>query len=676
MLRSFKSSLWARSAVFLCSGLICILALTTAANMFFQHVVFTQREQVNAKKISDLVLLAIRYPMLNGDQEVIQKQFETYRTFKDIDVLNLMDDKGIIRRSTVAKQIGLPFASIHIKQVLNGKEYHGLEYRHVNRKKVYSELIPIRNEEKCYPCHESKERTLGVLSLEMDWKPVEQLLVSNRNRNVLLSLLGLGVMILLSVFLILRIVIKPIKKLEAGVIKVSEGDLNIAIAIDSQDEIGNLTRLFNQMAQELRKLVEQEQNKTEELVELNVSLQAEIAERRKVEIALQDSNRSLSEIINFLPEAIMVIDVKGKVVAWNKAIEDLTGVESEDILGKGDYAYAIPFYGQPRPVLIDAALHPELFFEARYNVLSKEGNTFIAEAFVPAINKGKGGYVWAKATPLYDAQGNIIAAIESISDITERKLAEAKLEKAYNELKNVQSQLIQSAKMASIGTLAGGVAHEINNPLTGVINNVQLIKMLAKEKVTFNMAEFKELLDAIEDSAHRCIKITRSLLDFSHASKGQFSSLNFNEVVEKVLVFVEHEMNLGNIKIGKQLQPDLFPVIGDHQLLQQVILDLLSNARWAINKKSDKDGGEIIIKTENDPARKGINIYVSDTGIGITEADQQKIFEPFFTTKEVGEGTGLGLAIIYNIVKIHKGQIEVQSVFGQGTLFKIFLPAD
>ncbi len=260
-------------------------------------------------------------------------------------------------------------------------------------------------------------------------------------------------------------------------------------------------------------------------------------------------------------------------------------------------------------------------------------------------------------------------------EIAERKSAEEKLQAAYNELKQAQLQLFQASKMASIGTLAGGVAHEINNPLTGVLNNVQLIKMLAQGKDTFNLADFRELLDVIEDSANRCIKITRSLLDFAHASKGEYASLTINEVVEKVLVFIGHDLGLEHIIIDKQLGLALPLVKGDPQLLQQVIMDLLSNARWAIKKKHGKEGGMITVRSRNNIEEKGINLVISDNGIGILPENLAKIFEPFFTTKEAGEGAGLGLAVVYNIIKSHHGKIIVQSESGQGAEFKIFLPS-
>ncbi len=247
------------------------------------------------------------------------------------------------------------------------------------------------------------------------------------------------------------------------------------------------------------------------------------------------------------------------------------------------------------------------------------------------------------------------------------------IQEAHENLRITQSQLVQASKMSALGQLASGVAHEINNPLTGVLNNVQLIKMEAETSKDFSLSDFKELLGVIEESALRCKKITQSMLEFAHTAKGKFSPLSFNEVFNKVVVIIEQELLLSNIKINKELPPDLPKVMGDSQLLGQAILGLFNNAKWAIGKKS-KEGGTIAIKAEDEPEAKILQISVSDTGIGIPKENISKLFTPFFTTKDVGEGTGLGLALIYNIIKSHNGDIAVESRVGAGTTFTITLP--
>ena len=248
------------------------------------------------------------------------------------------------------------------------------------------------------------------------------------------------------------------------------------------------------------------------------------------------------------------------------------------------------------------------------------------------------------------------------------------LKASYSKLKEVQAQVVQSAKLASLGQLAGGVAHEINNPLTGVINNVQLIKMEAESAENFKFEDFKQLLDVVEASALRCKKITQSVLDFSHASKGVFSPLSLNEIVEKINVLISYELKLQNVIIQKDLQLDLPLILGDSQLLQQVIFNFVSNAKWAIQKKSLKEGGTITLKTQYNVEKKEVCISVSDTGVGIPEENLKNIFESFFSTKEVGEGTGLGLSLAHDIIHKHGGRIDVESQLGVGATFKVSFP--
>lgn len=270
---------------------------------------------------------------------------------------------------------------------------------------------------------------------------------------------------------------------------------------------------------------------------------------------------------------------------------------------------------------------------------------------------------------------NFLSSIANmLAGIYVRNKTQEELKKAYQQLKLTQAQLVQSAKMSSLGMLAGGVAHEINNPLTGVLNNVQLINLVAESKKDFNLADFKELLKIIEDSALRCVNIVKSLLGFSRASQETKKETSLNETIKTIVSLTEQEMRLQNICIEQQLAPDLPLIETDTQLFQQVILDIIANAKWAIMNKPDRNSSIITVKTEYDIVNKCILLYIKDTGIGIPKENLEKIFDPFFTTKPVGEGTGLGLSISYMIIKQLKGDITVESEVNQGTAFKIILP--
>ncbi|MDD5465285.1 MAG: ATP-binding protein [Candidatus Omnitrophica bacterium] len=252
--------------------------------------------------------------------------------------------------------------------------------------------------------------------------------------------------------------------------------------------------------------------------------------------------------------------------------------------------------------------------------------------------------------------------------------SQTNLIQANEELKRIQNQLIQSAKMAAIGSLAGGVAHEINNPLTGVLNNVELIKMEMAEKNDFAPADFKGLLDIIEESALRCKRIVQGLLEFSHIGKEEVKPALINEVLEKTIALAGNEMRLENIKITKEFANSRPMAKIDVNRFRQVILDIINNARWALRNKPPH--AELRIKTLLSEDKKLVIIEIYDNGCGIEKDTLPHIFEPFFTTKKIGEGTGLGLSISYQIIKELNGVLEAESEGkDKGATFRIKLPA-
>lgn len=170
----------------------------------------------------------------------------------------------------------------------------------------------------------------------------------------------------------------------------------------------------------------------------------DISERKRSEQALEAANQQLSDIIDFLPDATVVINREGTVLAWNLAMEEMTGIRKEDILGKGDQRYALPFYGEPRTLLVDLVLRGDARIEQSYDQIERRGNTLFAETFVPGVHGGKGGYLWGTASPLFDREGRVIGAIESIRDISERKEMEVALRQREQELENKSAELSET----------------------------------------------------------------------------------------------------------------------------------------------------------------------------------------------------------------------------------------
>ncbi|MCP4576344.1 MAG: response regulator [Deltaproteobacteria bacterium] len=369
--------------------------------------------------------------------------------------------------------------------------------------------------------------------------------------------------------------------------------------------------------------------------------------------------QQLTQIIDLLPDATVVIDLEGKVIAWNRAIERMTGVKAREILGKGDYEYAIPFYGERRPVLIDLVGQWNKEIEGQYQYVKKIGTSLISETYDPMIKPG--GFLWNKASLLYDSAGEIMGAIESIRDITEQKRLEA--------------QLQQAQKMEAIGTLAGGIAHDFNNLLMAIQGHAS-IALAHKDSSHGDFEHLKE----IEVHVESAVDLTRQLLGFARGGKYEVKPTDLNALIKKqnrmfgrtkkeIIVKGTYEQNLRAVDV-------------DRGQIEQVLLNLYVNAWQAM-----PGGGRLYLKTENvilgeDHVKpfviesgEYVKISVRDTGVGMDKAIRERIFDPFFTTKEMGRGTGLGLASAYGIIKNHGGFIDVYSEKGHGTIIDVYLPA-
>jgi two-component system cell cycle sensor histidine kinase/response regulator CckA len=395
----------------------------------------------------------------------------------------------------------------------------------------------------------------------------------------------------------------------------------------------------------------------------------DMSERKRAEMELLENRKRLADIVNFLPDATLAIDKEKRVIIWNKAIEEMTSVPAAEIIGKGDYAYTVPFYGEARPQLMDLIFMDHEDIEARYPKIAREGDCLTAEVFCNALYENKGAWIFAKASPLYDQFGNIVGAIESIRDITERKRAEAEREK-------LQVQLNQAQKMESVGRLAGGVAHDFNNMLQSITGHAEMA--LDKIDPTHSLhGNLSEILKAAQRSAD----LTRQLLAFARKQTISPVALDLNETISGMLKML-HRLIGENIDFSWKPALRLWPVRVDPSQIDQIMVNLCVNARDAISGV-----GSVTIETENvcldQTYRENhvgfipgeyVLVAVSDTGTGIGKDMLEQIFEPFFTTKELGKGSGLGLSTVYGIVKQNNGFIYVYSEPAKGATFKIYLP--
>lgn len=246
------------------------------------------------------------------------------------------------------------------------------------------------------------------------------------------------------------------------------------------------------------------------------------------------------------------------------------------------------------------------------------------------------------------------------------KVLEKRVEERTFELKKTQEQLVQSEKLASLGKLAAGIAHEINNPLTGVLTYSSLL--LKDEKVDPQM---KEDLEVIVNETTRCRRIVKGLLEFARQTEPSKSPADINKVLEETLSLIQHQAIFHNVKVEKKLREALPKVMVDVDQIKQVFVNIILNAAEAMSQ-----GGTLTIESDLDSEKRFVLISFTDTGCGISEENLSKIFDPFFTTKRSGKGTGLGLSVSYGIIQRHNGFLEVKSQLGKGSTLTIKLPLE
>ena len=407
----------------------------------------------------------------------------------------------------------------------------------------------------------------------------------------------------------------------------------------------------------------------------------DITERKLALEALRESEQRLTDIIDFLPDATFAIDSDGKVIAWNRAIEEMTGVPKAEVIGRGNYAYSVPLYGEQRPILIDLVLKGFKGIEEQYRLVSRTKDQLIAELFVPVFKGGKNAFLWIFSSPLYDSNGHVVGAIESVRDITRHKLFEDELKKTNMQLKIATEHAKEMAANAERANAAkseflANMSHEIRTPLNGIIG---MTGMLLDTDLNAEQHEYAEI---VRTSGEMLLCLINDILDFSkiEARRLELEDLDFDlpfllkEVVD-LLALSAHEKNLG---LDCTIDSDVPSWLrGDPGRLRQILINLTGNAIKFTEK------GKILIAVSlvsEDERTATIRFSVSDTGIGIPEDRQSILFSPFTqvdssATRQHG-GTGLGLAISKNLAELMGGQIGLASKEGEGSTFWLTVPLD
>ena len=370
----------------------------------------------------------------------------------------------------------------------------------------------------------------------------------------------------------------------------------------------------------------------------------DVTERIRLQREAQRANTFFEKLIQSIVDGIVVVDTKGKVLIFNQAMEQLTGYSAGEIMTKGHLG---SFY--------DIQVAKENMKKMRSDQFGPYGKLNPTSMTIKT-KSGEEIPVTLSAS-MITIDGKEVGSVGVFTDMRG-------VLKIRKELEDANIQLIQSQKIASIGRMAAGIAHEINNPLSGILIYAELLKERFKDQ-----PEVLKDLQEIMDQTLRCKKIASDLLEFSRKSAGKLSSFSLDDLITKCLALLVNKANFQNIVVTTNIDMNMPNLTGDMSQLQQVFTNLFINAADAMEGR-----GKLSITATFDADRSVFVIQVADTGPGIPQECRDKIFDIFFTTKPVGKGTGLGLSVSQNILKIHGGRIFFDCPPEGGTVFTVELP--
>lgn len=387
--------------------------------------------------------------------------------------------------------------------------------------------------------------------------------------------------------------------------------------------------------------------RTADLAQTNEQLQEEVIERERAEKLLIEHQQEITkqraflrQVIDTAPAFIFVKDTEGRFLLVNQALADIAGYTVEEMIGK-----------HTTDVLPEEVAAPLL--ENDQEVIATGKDCVLDEQKI-VTKSGHTRWIQMVKRRLVSPDGTV-SVLCIATDITERK--------------SLHSQVVQAEKLAALGELVAGVAHEINNPLTAIIGNAELLEMHPDEQV-------REDAKTIVGMGQRAVRIVRSLLTFSRGTGGERRMESLNALVHGTLEMATYKLRKTNVALELRLDEELPTVLVNANEIQQVILNLINNAEHALRKNPGERKLTITTSLEGPNGERYAALRVEDNGHGIPDDVVGSIFDPFFTTKGVGEGTGLGLSICHGIAEAHGGKLSVQSSEGAGAAFTLLIPLD
>ena len=634
-----------------------------------RQIKFHTAEQENrALKVSNIVMRSIEYPMLDGEMEYVQKILEDLNESEDLYRVTLCDWNGIIKHAGDADLVGrsvnseITKKSLQSKTLVNGFEYYGKE-------KVISHAMPIRNEKACRKCHGTERDMLGVLSVGISWSPTEKRIMALRNREIAGTLILMGAVGFFLTLWLSRYITRPISRLTRLADLVSRGKPTIQFGrtIKCWEELdcnktdcpaydtaeipcwfvqNTLCRSepsgkFPEKVEDCTKCEIYRKYSGDEIIHLTDSFKHMLYRLNQSEMELKSSEKKYRHLFNADPNPIFIVDRKTfNILDVNKTAHDWYGYSIEEFLQKSFFDLSDKIDKDIAAGFASIKEGQHLFYAKRQHQKKKKGVYYVN------IHVCSAEYMERDAL------------IITTADVTEGVKKDA--------------QLIQAGKMSALGTMASGIAHELNQPLNVIkVGSDFFIKMIDRKKI--DPPTFRTMAEEISSYVDKAAGIIKHMREFARVSDVTGAEININDPISDVFKVLGQQLTLRQIYVIMDLADDLPPILADHNRLEQVFINLVTNARDALEERGVHWKKWLKVKTfvENNK----VVAIVSDNGIGTPKDILDKIFEPFFTTKEVGTGTGLGLSISYGIVKDYGGEITVESKEGEGTSFRLSFPA-
>jgi histidine kinase len=730
--------------------LVAVLALTFYLVSLQEKQAFERMEE-NVNQFSDTVKRGTHYSMLKNQRESLHKIIEAIGAQSGVENIRVLNKDGAIMFASQKEDIGnyvdlqaeACYACHRRDQPLErlSMSDRSRTYRTSEGYRVLGMINPIYNEPSCWQAschyHPKEQIVLGVLDIGLSLETLDQEILATKKKITFFAGLIFLIVTAIVAGCILYFVKRPISGLVSATKQIASGDYDQEVMAITQDEIGDLAGSFDEMRRNIRDQAQAYQKSKEEYQTLFEEVPCQISVQDRdfriiqvnrvfkerfgdqlgeycyraykgrdekcpicpVDNTFQSSQPQFSEEValgkdgtpvHMLVSTSPILNEEGEVVAAIEMSTDITQVRLlEQELKRSEEKYRTLFNSDPNPIFVLNLETLEIrdANERALNFYGYEKGEVLDKSFLDLADPQEWDRLrkvpWDKEGAVFKVrhhtkenesiQVNIRysslkdlgqdTVIVTTSDVTERVKSEA--------------QLIQASKMATLGEMSAGVAHELNQPLSVIKTAASFIAKKIERNEPVDPDILRELAEEMDSQVDRASLIINHLRQFGRKTDIRKMNVQLNDCIRGTFTVLGRQLEVHGVKVELHLDEELPPIRGDSNRLEQVFLNLIMNARDAMDEKEALAGKgvEKVLQISSFRENDEVVVTISDSGLGMSEEVKEKIFEPFFTTKPVGKGTGLGLSISFSIVRDYDGYLDMESVEGQGTTLRIKFPA-